>query len=325
MDNLKDEPQDSVTIEQLRDFAATLKGFGIDTLDDLRLSICKDFKTGIERVTCRTETSKPLLMALLITEARDDAARKGKRRLIHYWSGFKSFRSVYALSKTEVREIWKTNRASRWREIREPIGIAFRRWLAGPKGFFINWRTHWLDALVIVLPLTLVLLLLLQTNPFNKNRLHYVTTTAPVPAFHKISDQVEIKTSPIARSAFTTISEVRDRYTLADIPAGAPLQSTQLLSPELSAKMQGRKILSVPIKASNYSPTLTLPNQMIMVLSPRQWDSTATSSIPFDAIVLRIEGSGETQSAIVALPGDQFDAAASKLGSHDAFLTEAVP
>jgi len=321
MEDKNDEP---VTIELLRDFANTLKGYGIDTLDDLRLSICKDINTGIERVTVRTDTSKPLLMALLIAEAQDDAARMGKRRLIHYWSGFRSFRSVYTLYKTEIGKIWKTKRKSRWREIREPIGIVSRRWLAGPKGFFINWRTHWLDALVIVLPLTLVLLLLLQTNPLNKNRLQYVTTTAPVPAFHKVSDQVELKSSPIARSAFTTLNDVRDRYTLADIPAGAPLQSTQLLSAELSAQMQDRKILSVPIKATNYSPTLTLPNQVILVLSPRERDATATSQVTFDAIVLRIEGSGETRSAIVALTRDQFDSAASLLGSHDAFLTEAV-
>ena len=325
MEDEKDEPTDPVTIERLRKFAATLNGYGIDTLEDLRLSICKDVKTGIETVTCRTKTSQALLMALLITEATDDAARKGKRRLIHYWSGFKSFRSVYSLSKTEVLEIWNTKGASHWRETREPLGILFRRWFAGPKRFFINWRTHWLDALIIVLPLTLGLLLIFQTNPLNKHRLQYVTTTVPVPAFHKISDQVEIKNSPIERTAFTTVPEVRDRYTLADIPAGAPLQSKQLLSTELSAKMQGRKILSVPIKASNYTPTLIVPNEVILVLSPRNRDSTATSSATFDVIVLRIEGSGETRSAIVALQDHQFDSAAPLLGSHEAFLTDSIP
>lgn len=324
MEEKQDEPTDPVTIELLRHFAATLNGYGIDTLEDLRLAICKDVKTGIETVTCRTETSQALLLALLITEARDDAARKGKRRLIHYWSGFKSFRSVYSLSKSEVLEIWKTKGASHWRETREPIGILFRRWFAGPKGFFINWRTHWLDVLIIFLPLTLALLLIFQTNPLNKNRFQYVTSTVPVPAFHKISDQVEIKNSPIARSAFTTIPEVRDRYTLADIPAGAPLQSIQLLSTELSAKMQGRKILSVPIKATNYSPLVTVPNEVLLVLSPRKWESTPTSSATFDVILLRIEGSGDARSAIVAVLDHQFDSAAQLLGSHEAFLTESI-
>ena len=324
MEDKKDESTDPVPIKDLRDFAATLSSYGIETLEDLRLSICKDVKTGIEKVTSRTNKSPALLMALLITEARNDAGGKGKRRLIHYWSGFKSFRSVYSLSITEVLDIWKTKGASHWRETREPLRILFGRWFARPKGFFSNWRTHWFDALIIVLPLTLALLLIVQTNPLNKHPLQYVTTTVSVPAFHKISDQVEIKNSPIARTAFTTIPEVRDRYTLADIPAGAPLQSIQLLSTELSAKMQGRKILSVPIKASNYSPTLIVPNEVILVLAPRNWNSTATSSATLDVIVLRIEGSGETRSAIVAVPDHQFYSAAPLLGSHEAFLTDSI-
>lgn len=324
MDDQKTQATDPVTIKRLRELAAALHGSGIDTLEDLRLSICKDFKTGIERVTTVTKTSQALLVALLITEAKDDAARNGRRRLIYYWSGLQPFRSVFSLSTTEVREILKTKGRSHWRETRDPIGLFLRRSIARPARVLSSLKTKWLDPLLVLLPLTLGLLLIIRLNSINENSPQYVTTSAAVPAFHKISNDVELKRSPSAKTALTQIAEARDRYTLAYIPAGTTLQDNQLLSAELSGKMQQRKILSVPIKSNNYSPTLTAPAEATLVLSPRTWDSKATSPSKFDVIVLRIEGSGDTRSAVVALLKDQFDATALLLGSHEAFLTESV-
>ena len=317
MDDQEPQATDPVDIKRLRELAAALSGKGIDTLEDLRLAICRDFETGIKTVTDRTKTSRALLVALFITEARDDAGKKGKRRLVLYWSGFKGFRSVFSFSKTEIRDLLKTKGVRHWREAREPIAILVAR----PTRLLTNWRTHWPDALVILLPLMLVALLIFRLNSIDKNSLRYVTTTTAIPAFHKISDGVEIKRSPSAKSAFTNIADVRDRYVLTSLPAGTTLQDNQLLSAPLSGKMQGRKIMSVPIKAGNYIPTLTAPAEATLVFSPRTWDSKTTSPGKFEVIVLRIEGSGETRSAVVALPGDKFDEAALLLGSHEAFLT----
>src|ERR1044072_2528412 len=68
MDNQEAPVTDPVAITRLRELAAALSGGGIDTLEDLRLSICKDFETGIKTVTDHTKTSQALLVALLITE-----------------------------------------------------------------------------------------------------------------------------------------------------------------------------------------------------------------------------------------------------------------
>ena len=315
---------DPVSIQQLRKLVTALNEGGIHTLEDLRLSICKDLKTGIQVVSDQTKTSKALLVALLIAEAKDDAGKKGKRQLLPYWSGLKSFRSVFALSKSEIRELLKTNGVRGWTKTRDPIAVVLKQAVARPTHLLTNWRTHWLDALIVLLPLILALLIL-RANSINRYNLQYVTTTAAVPAFHRISDQVENKSSPSAKGAFTRIAEVRDRYTLAPIPAGTTLQGQQLLSRELSAMMQGRKVLSVPIKASNYSATLIAPVDAILVLSPRKLDSKETPRTTLDAIVLRIEGSGETRTAIVALPEESFNVAALLLGSHDVFLSQAVP
>ena len=321
MEDQKELATDPVSIKRLRELAFSLQSYGVKTLEDLRLSICKDHDTGITTVAERTKTSKALLVALLITEARDDSGNKGTRQLVHYWSAFKTFRSVFSDSRSEIRELLKTKH---WRETREPINILLRHSFARPRRVLTNWRTHWLDALVVLVPLTLGLLLIVRVNSINKNSRQFVTTTTSVPAFQKISNEVEIKSSTGAKSGFTTIDEVRDRYTLANVPAGAALQSNQLMSPLLSQKMQSRKILLVPIRAGNYSPTLTAPEEAILVLSPRTMDSKATSPMTFEVIVLRIDGSGETRSAVVALKEDRFDTAALLLGSHEAFLSPPV-
>jgi len=314
---------DPVTIKKLRETTAALRAAGIHTLEDLRLAIGKNLATGIAVVSRHTGASQALLVALLITEAKDDAGKQGRRELLAYWRGLKTFRAVLALSRAEINELWKSKRVAAWRESRDPVATVFRQAVARPRRLLSNWRRHWLDVLIILLPLILVLLVL-RANSINKNNLHYVAAATTVPAFHRISNEVENKSAPAMKGAFTNIDQVRDRYTLATIPAGAILEKNQILSARLSEKMQGRKILSVPIRTGNYSPTLATPVDAIMVLSPRDPSLKATSSTIFEVIALRIEGSGETRSAVVALPEDSFNVATLLLGSHDVFLSQTV-
>src|SRR5688500_7421105 len=269
MDDQNRTECDPVSIKRIRELATALQQGGIHTLEDLRLSVSKDPNSGIEVVSRQTKTSQALLVALLVTEARDEVGTKGKQQLLQYWSGLKTFRSVFAFSKAEVRELWKTKGRSAWRETRDPIAAVLSQSVVRPQRLLTNWRTHWFDVSLILLPLILGLLIF-RANSINKYNLQYVTTTAAVPAFHRISDQVENKSSPSAKGAFTKIADVRDRYTLAAIPAGTTLQNNQLLSSQLSARMQGRRVLAVPINVGNFSPTLTAPVEAIMLLSPRK-------------------------------------------------------
>lgn len=318
MSEQEKKASDPVAVERLKEMAAAFQASGIHTFEDLRLSISKDLNTGITVVSSRTKTSQALLVALLITEAKDNAGRKGKRRLLHYWFALKTFRAVFALSKAEIRELLKTKG---WRGTRAPIGVILRRSFARPERLLSNWKRRWLDASVILVLVALVLLVV-RANFINKNNLQYVTTTSAVPAFQMISNQVENKSLPGLKGAFTNLADVRARYSLAAIPAGATLQSNQLLSKELSAKMHDRNIISVPIKTGNYSQTLSPPVEAIMVLTPREPDLKAPSSAWFEVIVLRIEGSGETRSVIVALSEVHFMRASALLGSHDVFLSQ---
>lgn len=316
---------DPVTIKRLRETVAVLKQKGgINTLEDFRLAVGKDLATGIAVVSSKTGASQWLLVALLITEAADDAGKRGKPKLLPYWCSLRTFRAVFTLSLAEIRDLRSAEKRPPWSEFRAPLSTVFRQSIARPKRLFSNWKRHWFDALVLLLPVVL-LLSAWRANSINKNTPQYVTTAAAVPAFHRFPTEADKKNAPEATGPLTNTADANDRYALNAISAGATVQGKQLLSAELSAKMQGRKILAVPIKAGTYSSTLAPPVEAIMVFSPREQDLKTQPATSFEVIVLSIESHGEGKSAIVALREDSFQLAASLLGSHDVFLSQPVP
>jgi hypothetical protein len=318
---------DPVTLKTIQETAAALNKCGIATLEDLRMCLSKDVDTGIHRISINTGASQALLMALLIAEVRDDAGKKGKRELLSYWRSLKALPAVLSLSAIEIKELWSDKKLQILWEGRKPVGAVLRQSVVRPMRLGHNWRRFLPDVLTLfILPLLLVGLAF-RANSLNKKKVQYVAVVqgTSLPVFHKIAGEVEMKTVPGFKGSFTNIDQVCERYTLAAIPAGAMLQSNQLLSAELSKKMQGRKILSVPLKTGAYSATLSPPSQAIMVLSPRALDLKASEPIHFDVILLSVENNGDARSAIVAMQEDKFKIAAPLLASHDVFLSQTVP
>lgn len=279
------------TLKRVNDLAALLNCRGIKTLDDLRMCISQDLDRGIHWISINTGASRALLMALLIAEATDDAAKKGTRELLRYWP---SLSSVPSRSSLPGR-LWR------------------------------NWKRHWADVLAAALIILFVIGVLLRVTQIDKGAVQYVAAKQGIslPVFHQVSDEdVEMKTAPGAKGSFTRLDQVRGRYTLVAVPANALLHANQLLSPELSKRMQGHKTITVPLKPTASRPTLAAPAEAVMILSPRDPNFRSAQPVIFDVIVLQIDTAGDSKSATIALPQDKLAIVAPLLASHEVFLSE---
>jgi len=259
---------------------------GIKTLADLKRCIATNADHGIGWVASHAKASKSLLVALLIADLSDDATRSDHRDLLYYWGTLKTFR---ARQRPKLRKLW-------------PDLVAFT-----------------------VLPMMLIGLGL-RAYSINKAIVPYVRVKAPagMPVYHRVSDEIEMASRPGAQGALASLEKALNRYTLEPVAAGAPLKEDALLSAELSNKMRDRKILSLPLGAGDQVSGLPIPREAILVLSPKELDAQEKESVSFGVIVLRIDKTGDSSIATVALPGDQFDRAARLLGSHNVFLAQPV-
>lgn len=317
---------DPVTLKQIQELAGVLSRHGVTTPAELRRCISVDVDEGIQWLAINTGTSETLLMALLLAEFAEDTLQKDNRTLARHWQTLKTFPAVASLSAIDIRDIWRDRGLDLTWESGKPIWHVVRQSLIRTRHLLSNWRRHWFDLLVlVVLPLILISLFLQVLSANKKNVRHVaVQPGAGLPVFHRITGEVELKGAPGLPGAFTSIDQVKDRYTLVALPGGSMVESNQLLSADLSNKMQNRNILTVPIKPGNYLSTLSPPAEAIMLLSPRQLDLKA-EAVSFPVIVLRLESNGEMRSATVALTEDRFKIAAALLASHDIFLSQDVP
>lgn len=318
---------DPITLKDIQQAAAALSGCGVPTLEDLRMCISKDVDQSIRWLSVTTGTKYSLLMALLIAEARDDAGRSGKRKLLQSWRGLKTFPSVLKLSTDEIQRLWHEKKLRVVIAAREPVWAVLRQLMIRHWRLWHNWRRHWPDALAIVIFPLLLLSLALRAQSINNKSFHSVTVkqSTALPAFQKITDGVEVSSVLYSKGAFTSVDEVRGRYTLVSLPAGATLLRNQILSAEFSNKMQDRRILSIPIKAGTYVPNVTVPCEAVLVLSARRHDLNKADPVSFEVILLSLNKIDETTSATVALRKDEFERVATLLASHDVFLSQTAP
>jgi hypothetical protein len=285
---------DPITLQKIKETADLLHCRGIATLDDLRMCIAQDVETGVYWVSLNTGASQGLLMALLIAEATDDAAKRGSRKLSSYWPSLKASSPILSL----------------------------------PMRLWHNWKKYWPDALAAALVLLASTGVVMRARAIGKGDVQYVAARQGIslPVFHQLGDNdLEMTSTPSSKGSFTSIEQVRGRYTLSAIPSGELLLATQLLSADLSAKMKGRQILSVALKPTAYSATLAPPSEAVMILSPRALDAKIAEPMPFNVIVLNIDTIGELKSATVALSQDKFAIAGPLLASHEVFLSQVIP
>lgn len=314
---------DTVTLKRLEELATLLASHKITTLRELRKAVGTDVETGIHSTAENIDGPQGLLLALLIAESKDDGANKDSRRLSPYWRSLKTIRAIYRLSKAEITQInepW-------WRRIyleRAAVWAVTRQCFIRPKRALRNWKHHWADALIVLSILALFSGVATVVKSLNRPLPGYVIVNrkAGLPSWHQISDaDLDTQTAPRAISSFTDFAQVRNRYTLTALAAGAPLQETQLLNANLSAKLKGRYILTLPLKPTSYSRTLSPPTEALMIMAPRSAD-VKTTPAPFDVIILMIETVGDSRVVTLAICNDEFPTARQLLASHDVFLAQ---
>lgn len=308
---------------EIRKAAAGLDCSDISTLEDLRKCISKDVDKNILWLSEHAQINHSLLLALLIADFDDNAGLSGKRKLRRYWRGLQTFPSAFRYSRGEVVRQWRQQKSSVFRGGPPQLWSLAGQLLRRQYRLWSNWRRHWSDALVIVILPLLLVFLALRAQSINNRNVPYVTVQqgASAPAFQKLSDNLVLTNVPYAKGAFTSIADVRGRYTLVNVPGGSTLSSDHVLSSELSSQMADRMILSVPLKAGSYLSTMKTPSEAVMVISPRKEGERTQAS--FNVIVLRFDKTGDTTSAIVAIPKYYFDEASALLASHHVLIAQA--
>lgn len=311
-------------LTKIRKAVVQLDCSDIRTLDDLRNCISRDVDKNIAWLSDHAKINRSLLLALLVADFDDDAGLHGKRKLRRYWRSLQTFPTAFRFSRNEVVELWRLKKGGVLRRGSREAWLLAGQLVVRQHRLWSNWRRYWPDALVLVIPL-LLLFLTLRAQSINNRNVPYVTVQqgASVPAFQPLTDNLALKNVPYAKGAFTSVDDVRGRYTLVNLPGGSTVSSDQVLSSDLSGKMVKRVILSVPIKAGNYVSTMKAPYEASMVLSPRKENGAGGAGASFNVLILRFDKTGETTSVTVAMQKDDFDNASALLASHDVFLAQA--
>lgn len=313
---------DYATLHDILTAVVALSDADIRTLEDLRQCLNRDVDQNLGWLAKQTNIKDALLTALLLAEFYDDTGTKGKRRLRNYWRGLKTIPGEVRTAWAEIVRERDENKSSLGVGLQQALGVAGHVAVRQQRIWY-NWRQHWLDAVVLVLLPLLIGSLALRAQSINQRTVPYVTirTDAGIAAFEELTGHVELKDIPHKNGAFTSLDEVAGRYALVNLLPGAMLSKDQVLSPELSRKMPSRRILSLPINPAAFSSTMKTPGEALMTLSARQHDKEPAS---FEVIVLRLDQSGGSTSAVMAIPKDDFDKATRLLGSHDVFLAQIV-
>ena len=313
---------DCITLKEIEEAVVALDRSDIRTLEDLRRCISKDVNKSILWLSEETRVNRALLIALLIAEFNDDRGLSGKRNLRHYWRGLKTLSSVVRFCRDELGRLWRYKKSSvLLRGPRHVWPMAVQLLLRQQRLLF-NWRRHWADALLIVILPLLLLGLALRARSINDRQVRYVTVQQGIRAFQRLTGNLALTNEPYAKNAFTSVEDVKGRYALVNLAPGTTLLSDQVLSSDLSGKMEGRRILAVPVKAGTYVSTTNAPHEAIMVLSPRTEDVKDLAAVSFGVIVLRLDKTAEATSATVAIRQEDFDKASALLASHDVFFTQ---
>jgi hypothetical protein len=248
-----------------------------DCVDDLWESIGPKFVDGIARLETQTGVNKELLIQVLAEGACEPELATGE-----HWPRFKA-----------------------WLQARWPILAGKWLWSKIPA------LAYWPELLALLILIVLAALLL--THAVWKRDTVMVKTETGLPAFHVINDNdLEVKRAINIPGSLSSKSDAVGHYLLQQLPKGARLYDNQISKAQLSDEDAAhRHVLSVPVKAGAISPTLSPPDRVRLLFSPRRDNETNTnpSAAPDvisidDVIVLAVNRQGESSSIVVALKAD---------------------
>jgi hypothetical protein len=167
-------------------------------------------------------------------------------------------------------------------------------------------KSYWPELLGAII-LTLLAALLLSHAAL---RVDTVMVKTQLPAFHVIKEEdLEVKQTINIPGSLTSPSSVVGHYLLQQVPKGARLYANQISKVSVEDAAE-RQVLSVPIKAGGISPTLSPPDRVRLLFSPRRNETNNNTNAAAnvtsidDVIVLSINRQGDSSSIVVALKGD---------------------
>ena len=193
--------------------------------------------------------------------------------------------------------------------------------------FFLS--RHWREVLALVI--AVVLLALLVRNVLQRRDTLVVTAPNGLPAFHVITaDDVEPARMFRVDDSIAVESDVIGRYLVQPVAPRAVLLNSQLGPAHLKGQLNGRQVLTIPIKATAISSTIRAGSTVRVLFSPRpdvtRQDIPTTGTpdliIP-DVIVLAINLQGDSSAITVAFKtGDDLTKVLLLLSTSDLLISE---
>ena len=167
-----------------------------------------------------------------------------------------------------------------------------------------------------------------QSFPHGKSDQVVLVIAGGIPKYHVITaTDVVKKNVKTIDGSLSDVSRVYGHYSVEPISSGAIIRSNQLSSGTVSpAALQGRQVLSVPIKDINYKAK-DMPVLVSLYLSPKAVDGKLnTKPIVIKGVYILASGSNANGDwAAVALTPDEANAILPVLGSAELYVSEAIP
>ena len=143
-------------------------------------------------------------------------------------------------------------------------------------------------------------------------------------AFRAIkADDLEVKSTLFTEAkTFGDVNAVVGRYPLKALPSHSTVRESQLLPAHLGKDFEGRRLVSLPLKTGSLPITVPPYAVVTLLLFPRSpADKTSPPVILENTMLLRVDRQGDSNSILVALSAEGFEAAKSVLGISDVVVS----
>jgi hypothetical protein len=180
---------------------------------------------------------------------------------------------------------------------------------------FSFWlMNHGLELVALIIILILFSLLLLKVS--RKQDTVVVTTSSELPVFHVVlPGEAGPKKLFKVPGSFANKGDVEGRYLLQGVSPGTILLENQLGPSELRGQLDGRSVLTIPIRAGAISSMIAPASHVCLLFSPHSRDpKSAATPLPTPsihdlsidaAIVLTINRQGDASSITVAVRNNE--------------------
>jgi hypothetical protein len=177
--------------------------------------------------------------------------------------------------------------------------------------FFSSFRNHHKQAwksirnfLIVIAISGLAYAVYRRTPPLSLPQQVVVKNTQGIPAYRVIGqDDVELRRVFYGSSkTVNALEEVVGRYALVKLDKGAAVLNDQILASDLSREINGRYIVSVPVKAGALVPAPKAGDRLLLVALAAATQTLPQSVSTVDVVLLGVEQRDGGTVLVVAVP-----------------------